>query len=145
MDPRSGIANHATRDSKYVNNLFEPRKQHEDDFAYIIIIQKLYNSIIAVDTHCGRDKVVFFKPVDDFDEDGKDIRILVWENASIEHCALIKNIENLLERPNKSQHNFFYCNRCKYWFNSQIKYDKHKCNHSFKPEIHCPEKEKIIF
>ena len=29
--------------------------------------------------------------------------------------------------------------------NSQIKYDKHECNHSFKPEIVCPKKKKIIF
>ena len=28
--------------------------------------------------------------------------------------------------------------------NSQIKYDKHECNHSFKPEIFCPKK-KITF
>ena len=29
---------HATRESKYVNNIIEPRQQHEDDFAYIIRI-----------------------------------------------------------------------------------------------------------
>ena len=35
---------HATRESKYVNKVIEPRQQHEDDFAYIIRIQKLYCS-----------------------------------------------------------------------------------------------------
>ena len=30
----------ATRESKYVNILIEPRQQHEDDFAYIIRINK---------------------------------------------------------------------------------------------------------
>ena len=33
---------HATRESKYVDKLIEPRQQHEDDFAYLIRIQKLY-------------------------------------------------------------------------------------------------------
>ena len=32
---------HATRESKYVNNLIEPRQQYEDDFAYIKRTQKL--------------------------------------------------------------------------------------------------------
>ena len=32
---------HATRESKYVDKLIEPRQQHEDDFAYIKRIQKL--------------------------------------------------------------------------------------------------------
>ena len=34
---------HATRESKYVNNLIEPREQHEDDFPYILRVHKLYN------------------------------------------------------------------------------------------------------
>ena len=33
---------HAIRESKYVNNLIEARQRDEDDFAYIIRIQKLY-------------------------------------------------------------------------------------------------------
>ena len=129
---------HATRESKYVNNLTEPR-QHDDDFAYIIKIQKLYN--IWVYKPRGEGKVELFIPVDDFDKDGKDGRILVRGN----HCAVIKNIENFIERPNKSQHKFDNCDRCTYWFNSQIKYDKHECSHSFKPEIVCPKKKYITF
>ena len=42
--------------------------------------------------------------------------------------------------------NKFYClDRCKYWFKSQIKYDKQVCSHSFKPEIVCPKKKHITF
>ena len=50
-----------------------------------------------------RGQTELFKPVDDFDKDRKVVRILVWGN----HCVLIKNIENLIERPNKSQHKFY--------------------------------------
>ena len=90
-------------------------------------------------------KVVLFKPVDDFDEDKKDVRKLVWGDGTTERCALIKNIETLLERPNRMNHKFYHCDRCTYWFDSQIKYDKHECNNSFKPEIVCPKKKKSTF
>ena len=85
----------------------------------------MYNINIFVYTHCGEDKVELVKPVVDFDKDRKSVRILVWGNGLTEHCALIKTIEILIERPNKSQHKFYYCNRCTYWFNSQFKFDKH--------------------
>ena len=107
---------HATRESKKTNNLIEPRQQHEDDFAYIIKIQKLYNIILWVYRPWGEGKVELFKTVDDFDKDRKDIRILVWGN----HCALIKIIEKLLYRPNKLNHKFYYSDKCTYLFNSQI-------------------------
>ena len=86
-----------------------------------------------------------FKQVDDFKKDRKDVRILVWSNGQIEHCALIRNIETLLERPNKNNIKYYFCDRCTYWFNSQIKYDKHECSTSFKPEIFCPKKKHITF
>ena len=38
---------------------------------------------------------------------------------------------------------FYYCDRCTYWFNSQIKYDKQVCSHYFKPEIIGPKKKHI--
>ena len=136
---------HATRESKYVDKIFEPRQQHEDDFAYIIRIEKLYNFNIWVYTPCGGGKVELFKQVDDFNKDRKDVRILVWSNGQIEHCALIKNIETLLDCPNKNNMKYYFCDRCTYWFNSQIKYDKHECNNSFKPEIVCPKKKHINF
>ena len=94
--------NHATRESKYVNNLIAPRQKHEDDFGYILRIQKLYNINIWIYTPCGGGKVELFKPVNDFDRDRKDVRILVWGDGTTEHCALIKNMETLLDRPNKN-------------------------------------------
>ena len=109
---------HATRESKYVKNLIEARQRDEDDFAYIKRIQKLYNINIWVYTPCDGGKVELFKPMDDFNKDRKDVRILVWSNGQIKHCALIKNIETLLDRPNKNNNKYYYCDRCTYWFNS---------------------------
>ena len=68
---------HATRESKYQNKLIAPRQQHEDDFGYILRIQKLHNITIWVYTPCCGGKVELFKPVDYFDKDRKDVRILV--------------------------------------------------------------------
>ena len=90
-----------TRESKYVDKLIEPRQQHKDDFGYILRIQKLYNINICLYTPCGEGKVELFKPVDDLVKDRKHVRIVVWSNGQKEHCALIKNIETLLDRPNK--------------------------------------------
>ena len=136
---------HANLESKNVNNLIEERQRDEDYFAYIIRIQKLYNINIWVYTPCGGGRVELFKPVDDFDKDRKSVRILVWGDGTTEHCALIKNIESLLERTNKNNIKYYYCDRCTYWFDSQIKYNKHEFNHSFKPEVVCPKKKKITF
>ena len=97
IDPRSGFLNNATRESKYVNNLIEARKRDEDDFAYIMRIKKLYNINIWVYTPCSGGREELFKPVDDFDKDGKDVSILVWGNGLTGHCAPIKNIETLLD------------------------------------------------
>ena len=47
----------ATRDSHYVKNLFEARQQNEDDFAYKIRRQKLYNINIWVYTPRGEGKL----------------------------------------------------------------------------------------
>ena len=135
----------ATRESKYVDKLIEPRQQHEDEFGYILRKQKLYNINIWLYDPCGGGKIELFKQVDDFNKDRKDVRILVWSSGQIEHCALINNIETLLVRPNKNNIKYYYCDRCTYWFNSQIKYDKHECKNSFKPEIVCPKKKHITF
>ena len=78
---------HATRESKDVDKLIEPRQQLEDDFAYIIRIQKFYNINIWVYTPCGGGKIELFKQVDDFNKDRKDVRILVWSNGQIEHSV----------------------------------------------------------
>ena len=39
----------------------------------------MYNINICVYTTCGEGKVELFKPVDDFDKNRKDVRILVRE------------------------------------------------------------------
>ena len=134
---------HATRESKYQNKLIAPTQQHEDYFGYILRIQKLHNIYIWIYTPCGDDKVELLKSVDDINNYRKDVRMLVWGDGQTENCALIKNIETLLDRPKKMNHKFYYCDRCTYWFNSQIKYDNHICKHFFKPEIFCPMKKKI--
>ena len=136
---------YATRESKNQNKLIAPRQQHEDDFGYKLRIQKLYNINIWIYKPCGDGKVELLKQVDDFDKDRKDDRILVGKKAREEHCALIKNIETLLDRPNKNNIKYYHCDRCKYLFNSQIKYDNLICSHSCKPEIVCPKKKHITF
>ena len=108
-------------------------------------MQKLYNINIWLYTPCGGGKVELFKPVDDFDKDIKDVRILVWGNGLTELCALIKNTKTLLDRPNNNNIKYSYCDRCTYWFDSQIKYNKHECNNSFKPEVVCAKMKKITF
>ena len=79
----------ATREIKYVDKLIEPKQQYEDDFGYILRIQKLYNINIWLYTPCGGGKVELFKPVDDFNKDRNDVRILVWGDGTTKHCALI--------------------------------------------------------
>ena len=101
----------------------------------------MYNINIWVYTPCCEGKVELFKPLDDFNADRKDMRILVWGNGQTEHCALIIKVETLLDRPNKMNLKFYCSDRCTYWFKSQIKYDNHVCSHSFKPEIVCPKKK----
>ena len=44
---------HATRGSNYAENLILPRQQHEDDFAFIIRIQKMFNINILLYIPCG--------------------------------------------------------------------------------------------
>ena len=99
---------HATRESKYIDELIEPGQQHENDFAYIKRIQKLYTINIWVYTPCCGGKIELFKQVDDFKKDRKDVRILVWSNGQIEHCALIKNIETLIVCPNKNNIKYLF-------------------------------------
>ena len=126
---------HATRESKYQNKLIAPRQQYVDEFGYILRIQKLYNINIWIYTPGGEGKNELLESVDDFNKDRDDVRILVLGDGQTEHCTVIKNIETLLDRLNKMNH--YYCDRCTYWFNFQIKYDNHICGYSFKPEIVC--------
>ena len=59
--------------------------------------QKLYNISFWIYTPCDEGKVEMSKPVDDFNEDRRDVRILVWGNVLKEQCVLIKTIETLTE------------------------------------------------
>ena len=124
IDPRSGFLNNAARESNYIKYIIEARQRDKDDCGYISRIQKLYHINNCVYTPCVRGKVELFKAVDDFDKDRKDVRILVWGDGTRENCALIKNIETLLERPNENIIKYYYCDRCTYWFDSLI----HKFN-----------------
>ena len=101
------VIGNATRESKYVDKLIEPRQQHEDDFGYILRIQKLYIINICLYTPCGGGRVELFKHVDDFNKDRKDVRILNWSNGQVDHCALINNRETLLDRPNKNNITYY--------------------------------------
>ena len=141
----------------------------KDDLANIISIPKLCNINIWLYTAYVEGKVELFKLVDDFDKDRKDVRILVCDGSPTirepasqmlhhdeqralsatkgrtEHCALIQTIETLIERPNKKNHKHYYCNRCTYWFDSQIKCNNLTCSYSFKPQIVCPKKKHFTF
>ena len=98
---------HTTRESKYQNKLIASRQKHEDDFGYILRIQKYYSNKIWIYTPCNDGKLELLNSVDDVNKDRRDVRILVWWNGQTEHCALIKNIEALLDRPNKLKHKFY--------------------------------------
>ena len=80
---------HATGESKYVNILIVPRQQNEDDFCYIMKIQKLYNYNIWIYTTSGDGKLELLKTVDDVDKDRKDVRIIIWEKALVEHLNTV--------------------------------------------------------
>ena len=64
---------HATHKSKYQNKIIVPRQQHEDDFAYILRIQKLHNIKIWIYTPCGDGKAELLKSVHDINKDRKDV------------------------------------------------------------------------
>ena len=63
----------------------------------------------------------------------------------LQNTALINKIKTLLDRPNKNNIKYYYCDSCTYWFDLQIKYNKHESINSFKPEVVCSKKKKITF
>ena len=74
--------------------------------AYVLRIQKLYIINIGVYTTCGDGKVELLKSVNVFNRDQRNVSVLVLKNDGVEHCALIKTTETLIDRPNK---NFIKC------------------------------------
>ena len=46
----------------------------------------------------------------------------------------------MIDRPK-----YYFLNGCKFWFDSQIRYNNYTCSHSFKPENFCPMKKHMFF
>ena len=86
-------------------------------------------------------KVERLEKCSNFVKDRQIVRILVWE----EHCAIIKNVEVILERPNTKHAKFWFSDNCTYWFCSQQKYETHECCVQIKPKIVCPKLQQVKF
>ena len=97
-------ADHATRESKYFNNLVDDLEDNDNTYDYSIRLQNKNKINIwfyrptAMLHHRpiteGEDKVEILQKCSNFVKGRKNVRILAWD----EHCALIRNIEVLLER-----------------------------------------------
>ena len=104
----------ATRENNYISNLVDDWEYNETTYDYIIKIQNKYNINIwfyrpTQDSNIA--KVERLEKCSNFVKDRQSIRILVWN----EHCALIKNVEVLLEIPNTKHAKFWFCDNCTYW------------------------------
>ena len=138
------VTQDATRENKYINNLVDDWEYNETAYDYITKIQNKYNINIwfyrpAQDSNIA--KVGRLEKCSNFVKDRQNVRIPVWN----EHCALIKNVEVLLERPNTKHAKFCFCDYCTYWFSSQYKYETHECCVQIKPKIVCPKLKQIKF
>ena len=134
----------ATRENKYINNLVDDGEHSETAYDYITKIQNKCNIKIwfyrpAQDINIA--KVERLEKCSNFVKDRQNVRILVWN----EYCALIKNVEVLLERPNTKHAKFWFCDNCTYWFSSQQKFETRECCVQIKPKIVCPELKQIQF
>ena len=146
------VTEDATRENKYINKLVDGWEYNETAYDYITKNQNKYNINIWI----NRPTVVLhhrpaqesniaeeerLEKCSNFVKDSQNVRILVWE----EHCALIKNVEVLLETPNTKHAKFWFCENCTYWFSSQHKYDTHEGCVQIKPQIVCPKLKQIKF
>ena len=134
----------ATRENKYINNLVDDWEYNETAYDYITKIQKKYNINIwfyrpTQDSNIA--KVECLEKCSNFVKGRHNVRILAWN----EHCALIKNVEVLVERPNTKHAKFWFCDNYTYWFSSQYKYETHECFVQIKPKILCPKLKQIKF
>ena len=114
------VTQDATRENKYINNLDDDWDYNETAYDYIKKIQKNYNINIwfyrpTQDKNIA--KVECVEKCSNFVKGRHNVRILAWK----EHCALIKKVEVLLERPNTKHAKFCFCDNCTYWFSSQYK------------------------
>ena len=138
------VTEHATKENEFFNNLVDDWEYNETAYDYITKIQKKYNINIwfhkpAQDSNLA--KVERLEKCSNFVKDRQNVRILVWD----EHCALIKNVESLLERLNTKHAKFCFCDNCTYWFSSQHNYETHECCVQIKPKIVCPKLKQIKF
>ena len=146
------VTEQATRENEYIKNLVDDWEYNETAYDYITKIQNKYNINIwfyrptvvlphrpAQDSNIA--KVERLEKCSNFVKDRQNVRILVGE----EHCALIKNVEVLLERPNTKHAKSWLCDNCAYWFSSHHKYETHECCVQIKPKIVCPKLKQIKY
>ena len=119
------VTQDATREKSINNNLVNDWEYNEIASDYITKIQNKYYFNIwfyrpTQDSNIA--KVECLEKSSDFVKDRQNVRILVWNK----HCALIKNVEVLLERPNTKHAKFWFCDNCTYWFSSQYKFETHE-------------------
>ena len=112
------VTEHATRENKYIINLVQDSEENENVYDYLARIQKNYKINLwfygptAMLHHRPRaehghipiqdSKVELLEKSLDLVKGRKNVKILIWD----EHCALIKNVEVLLERPNTKHAKF---------------------------------------
>ena len=146
------VTDHATRENKYINNLVDDWEYNETAYDYITKIQNKYNINIwfyrptvvlhhrpTQDSNIA--KVEGLEKCSNFVKGRHNVRILAWD----EHCALIKIVKVLLERPDTKHTKYWFCDNCTYWFSSQHKYETHECCVQIKPKIVCPKLKQIKF
>ena len=107
------VTQNATRKNKHINNLIDDWEYNETAYYCITKFQNKYNINIwfyrpTQDSNIA--KVECLEKCSKFVKDRQNVRILVWN----EHCALIKNVEVLLERPNTKQAKFWFCDNRTY-------------------------------
>ena len=129
-----------TSESKYVSNLIDDYELSEGDYEYITRMQDKYKFNISIYKTCGNIKVEISVIYQIFSKDRKNVRLLVWNG----HCALNKNLDELLERPSTTKCKLWHCDNCEYWYDSEVKYIEHKCYVQIKPKIVCPTKKHNI-
>ena len=146
------VTQDATTENTYIKNLVDDWEYNETANDYITKIQNKYN----IDIWFYRPKAVLrqrstqdsnianverLEKCSNFVKGRQNVRIITWN----ERCALNKNVEVLLERPNTKHAKFWFCDNCTYWFSSQYKYETHECCVQIKPKNVCPKLKQIKF
>ena len=94
-------------------------------------------------------KVEILERFSNFVKCRKNVRLLAWDKHggtwSKTNCALIENIDVLLERPNNKRVKYWFCNSSTYWFTTQQKFETHECCTKTKPKIVYPKLKQINF